>query len=544
MASKKESQLQKAADSIRDIYREKYRNKYMNGGPFVEQVSLLIYLKLLDERERAIRADREHFFRLQETKDPLYSGFAEEFRWSNWKVKKKTDLQEFVWDQAIDYAQTLSREAPEVARFFKDAEMDLEDRDLRRLYEILDRIKFGELSAVDRGDFYSELLKIIGEGSGGIYRTPLHLRRLMVELADPSETDRLLDPACGTSGLLVDASEHVAAQMEENPQKAVPYGSLWLQSKYDGDIEQARQEHPELFIFERPSSKELKVGDTEMHGIDISRRLTRLSIVNLKIRGLSNKSIIRRNALGEEGGRDVYGENRYDVVVSNPPFGKGVQENEVRESLLEIGKGARSRQDLLFLKLAMVSLKSGGRCVITVPSNVLFGSTRAHKQVRRQLIDEYCIEAIISVDTPAFSPPISILVFGRPEKKVSEQTKNVIWFYNVEEDGHGGRTKRRPEPDQNNIPDLLERWQEYKDTGFEDPPGPNSADVLSPGSTVQCWWTNTEQIDSDTYDLSPSQYRPRIEKEPERPPEEIIDDLEDVQKEIRSAIQQLRDQLN
>lgn len=544
MTSKKELRLRKAADNIRDIYKR----SGASAGPFVEQVSFFIYLKLLDERESAIRTEREHFFRLQETKEPLYSGFAEEFRWSNWDVSEEVDLQEFVSGQAIDYVQTLSREAPEVARFFKDAEMRLADRRLRRLYEILDSIKFSDLPAVDRGDFYSELLKIIGESSEGIYRTPLHLRRLMVELADPSETDRLLDPACGTGGLLVDALEHVAVQSEENPEKAVPYGSSWLHSKYGGDIQRAKQEHPELFIFERPSSDELKVGAVEIHGIDVSRRMARLSVVNLKIRGLNNESVVRRNALGKGGGRDVYGENRYDVVVSNPPFGKVGQAEEIRESLSEIGKRARSRQDLLFLKLAMVSLRSGGRCVMTVPNNVLFGSTRAHQQARRQLIDEYRIEAIISVDTPVFSPssqiPVSILVFSCPEKEMTDQAEDVVWFYNVQEDGYGNQRKRRPDPDQNDIPNLLEKWEQYKDTGFEDPPGPNSNDVLSPGSTVQCWWTTADQIDSEACDLSPSRYRPRIEQEPGRSPREILDDLEDVEKRIRSDIQRLKDQMN
>jgi type I restriction enzyme M protein len=544
MTFRKESRLQKAADNIRDIYKR----SGVSAGPFVEQVSFSIYLKLLDERESAIRTGREHFFRLQETKEPLYSGFAEEFRWSNWDAREEVDLQEFVSGQAIDYVQTLSREAPEVARFFKDAEMRLGDRHLKRLYEILDSIKFGDLPAVDRGDFYGELLEIIGESSEGIYRTPLHLRRLMVELADPSETDRLLDPACGTGGLLVDASEHVAVQTEENPEKAVPYGSSWLQSKYGGDIQRAKQEHPELFIFERPSSDELMIGTAKIHGIDVSRRMARLSVVNLKIRGLRNGSVVRRNALGKGGGRDVYGENMYDVVVSNPPFGRVGKEEEVRESISEIGRRARSRQDLLFLKLAMVSLRSGGRCVMTVPNNVLFGSTQAHQQVRRQLIEEYRIEAIISVDTPVFSPssqiPVSILVFSRPEKEMTDQAENAVWFYNVEKDGYGNQRKRRPDPDQNDIPDLLEKWEKYKDTGFEDPPGPNSTDVLNAGSTVQCWWATGDQIDSEAYDLSPSRYRPRIEQEPGRSPGEILDDLEDVEKRIRSDIQRLRDQLN
>lgn len=546
MNAKNESRLQKAAERILEIFR--YSG--VGAGPFVEQVSFLIYLKLLDEREQAIRAGRDHFFQLQESQEPLYSGFAEEFQWSHWEVNGKIDLQDFVADQAVDYVQTLTREAPEVARFFKDAQIHLRNRELKRLYEALDCIKFDELSSVERGDFYTELLEIIGQSREGIYRTPSHLRRLMVELIDPSDMDLVLDPACGTGGLLVDTLEHVAVQAEENPKDTVPYGDSWLQSKYDGGIQKARKENSELFVFQRPSGERLKTGNAEVHGIDVSRRMARISTLNLKIRGIKNKRIVRKNALGKSGGRDVYMENKYDIVISNPPFGKVGQGKKVRNSLLEIGREGRSRQDLLFLKLAMVSLEKGGRCVMAVPNNVLFGSTGAHQKIRHELLYKFCLDAIISLDAPVFAPhtriPVSILVFSlpsRPELKGSKRTGDMIWFYEIKEDGYSGQRTREPDPERSDIPDLLEKWEQYKDSNFTKPPGPKSTEVLDPESSVQCWWTTTEQISKDTYDLSPSRYRPRTEKEPERPPEEIINELEDLEGEIQNDLRKLRKRL-
>ena len=276
--------------------------------------------------------------------------------------------------------------------------------------------------------------------------------------------------------------------------------------------------------------------------------MMRIAMMNLVLHGIRGGQVKRGNVLSEMSGLtedDLH--RRYQVIVSNPPFAGQIPRESVRADL-----PTKSRKsEILFLSLMMRSLAPGGRCAVVVPEGALFGSTKAHKELRKRLLREFEVLAIVSLPAGVFKPyagvKTSVLVFRRPTAthKDSEPTTRQVWFYEVRNDGYdpdkirsGGR---RETPDKNDIPGLLSDWAVYKASRFETPPGAEAGSVLDPGNEdPRCWWARYQTVAESDFNLTASRYKPRVGRDiPNEDPAQLIRELLATEKDISAGLEEL-----
>ena len=271
-----------------------------------------------------------------------------------------------------------------------------------------------------RGDVYEYLLsKIATAGRNGQFRTPRHIIRMMVELMDPKPNDIICDPACGTSGFLVSAG-------------------TYLKEKYKEEI-----------FFDK--DKKDHYMNSMFYGYDMDRTMLRIGAMNMMTHGIENPYIEYRDSLSDQNSD----QDKFSLVLANPPFKGSLDYESVTPNLLKVCKTKKT--ELLFLALFLRMLKIGGRCACIVPDGVLFGSSKAHKDIRRQLIEENRLEAVISMPSGVFKPyagvSTGILIFT----KTGHGGTDKVWFYDMEADGYSLDDKRNPIKE-NDIPDIIERF--------------------------------------------------------------------------------------
>jgi len=509
---------------------------------FVEQLSYLIYLKLLDERE----ADLEVRARMLKGKGGngklLYPDQASRYRWSNWRFKSGNDLRDFLRDEVFPYMASLLKEEPQVAIYFQDAKLEIDDAHvLKEVIDGLDSFNFTKLGPDVKGDIFEYLLQFLSrqpQSDMGQFRTPRQIRKAMVEMLDPDLGDSIFDPACGTAGFLIDALEHILAKYSAEPHEVPIYGEDWLE-KRGLTLAQAKKEIPNLQTYRKGPGE--KIPDWELlersiYGIEVSRQMMRISMMNLVLHGIRNARVKRANVLSEMGGlSDDDVNRRYKVILSNPPFAGMLPTESIRRDLPTQSK----KSELLFLGLAMESLAPGGRCAIIVPEGALFGSTSSHIELRKKLITDYELLAVISLPAGVFKPyagvKTGILVFRKPvdapqaEKKMKKKTEGrKVWFYQINNDGYdpdkitgGGRPET---PEKNEIPDMLRHWKLFKESGFKKPPGTEAGALLPVGTNeAKCWWAKIGTIAENDFNLGAGRYKPPMaQKQPEEDPGQLI----------------------
>ena len=516
---------------------------------YIEQISYLIYLKLLDEEE----SNRELRARLQAGNGArLFPGQAERFRWGRWRFKSGNELRDFVRDEVFPYMGSLVKDEPDVAEYFRDAVLEIVDPNvLKQVIDELDGIDFRKLGPDVKGDVFEYLLTHLGQSAlNGQFRTPRQIRVFMVQMTDPDLGDTLYDPACGTAGLLIDAVDHILARYSEAPEEVPIYGEDWLEQR-DQSLEAAKRDIPNLQIYRKGTGERLpdwRRLEASIYGTDVSRQMMRIAMMNLVLHGIRGARVKRANILSEMSGLtddDLY--RRYQVILSNPPFAGQVPKESVRADLPTKSK----KSELLFLSLMMRSLASGGRCAVVVPEGALFGSTKAHKELREKLLREFEVLAVVSLPTGVFKPyagaKTSVLVFRRPihaPQDVSAGTRHV-WFYEVRNDGYdpdriqgGGRPET---PDKNDIPGLLAAWTEYKRSHFESPLGAEAGTILDPANEEpHCWWTPFATIAENDFNLAASSYKPIVAQEiPDEDPAELIREAVLIERDIARRLNKL-----
>jgi type I restriction enzyme M protein len=516
---------------------------------FIEQVSYLIYLKLLDERE----AELELKSRLVKGKNGngkfLFPDQASRYRWSNWRFKSGNELRNFLRDDVFPYMASLLKEEPQVAIYFQDAKMEIDDPHvLKEVIDGLDGFSFAKLGPDVKGDIFEYLLQYLSrqpQSDMGQFRTPRQIRVAMVEMLNPDFGDSIYDPACGTAGFLIDALEHILAKYSSEPRDVPIYGEEWLDDR-GWKLAQAKREIPNLQTYRKGPGERIpdwELLERSIYGIEVSRQMMRISMMNLVLHGIRNAHVKRANALSELGGlSDDDLSRKYRVILSNPPFAGMLPTDSIRKDLPTQSK----KSELLFLGLAMDALAPGGRCAIIVPEGALFGSTSAHIELRRKLVEDYELLAVISLPAGVFKPyagvKTGILVFrkpqtvaehvnekGRREREASEvRRKGVVWFYEIRNDGYdpdkisgGGRPET---PEKNELPEMLRQWKAYKDSGFKAPPGTEAGALLPPGTAeAKCWWAKTSTIAENDFNLGAGRYKPQVDKsQPEEDPNELI----------------------
>ncbi|HSU53166.1 MAG TPA: class I SAM-dependent DNA methyltransferase, partial [Candidatus Dormibacteraeota bacterium] len=506
---------------------------------FVEQISYLIYLKLLDERE----ADLEVKARLLKGKSNgklLFPDQASRYRWSNWRFKSGKELRDFLGGEVFPYMASLLKEEPQVAIYFQDAKLEIEDPHvLKEVVDGLDTFQFGKLGPDVKGDIFEYLLQYLSrqpQSDMGQFRTPRQIRMAMVEMLDPDLGDTMCDLACGTAGFLVDSVEHILAKYSAAPREVPIYGEEWLVDR-GWTLAQARREIPNLQTYRKGAGE--KIPDWELleysiFGFEVSRQMMRISMMNLVLHGIRNAHVKRANSLSELGGMsDEDLRRRYKCILMNPPFAGMLPAESIRKDLPTQSK----KSELLFLGLAMESLAPGGTCAMIVPEGALFGSTSGHVELRKQLMEDYELLAVISLPAGVFKPyagvKTGILVFrkpqpvsesadrGRREREARDARRNgKVWFYQINNDGYdpdkitgGGRPET---PEWNDLPEMLRHWKSYKNSGFKKPPGTEAGALLPPGTKeASCWWAKISTISKNDFNLAAGRYKPRVaEKTP------------------------------
>ena len=288
---------------------------------------------------------------------------------------------------------------------------------LDNIYELMNEVQSSDV----RGDVYEYLLlKISQAGRNGQFRTPRHIIRMMVELVNPTADEVICDPACGTSGFLVAAGEY----LKETRKEEIFY-------------DKQKKEHYMSHMF---------------YGYDMDRTMLRIGAMNMMTHGIDNPFIEYRDSLSDQNTDN----NKYSMILANPPFKGSLDYDSVSSDLLKIAKTKKT--ELLFLALFIRMLKVGGRCACIVPDGVLFGSSKAHKAIRQAIVDDNRLEAVISMPSGVFKPyagvSTGILIFT----KTGHGGTDKVWFYDMKADGFSLDDKRAPVKE-NDIPDILERFK-------------------------------------------------------------------------------------
>ena len=489
---------------------------------YIEQISYLIYLKLLDEEETT----RELRGRLGAGDGPsLFPLQASRYRWSKWRFKSGDALRNFVRDEVFAYMASLVKDEPQVAEYFRDAVLEIVDPNvLKQVVDELDSIDFRKLGPDIKGD--------------------------MVEMVDPDLGDTVYDPACGTAGFLIDVVDYILARYSEQAEEMPIYGEDWLDNRKQ-TLEAAKEEIPHLQTYRKGAGEQIPDWnrlEASIHGTDVSRQMMRIAVMNLVLHGIRRASLKRANVLSEMSGLTEDDRNRrYAVILSNPPFAGQIPGESIRRDLPSKSK----KSELLFLALILRSLAPGGRCAVVVPEGALFGSTKAHKALREHLLRQYQVQAVVSLPAGVFKPyagvKTSVLVLRRPsnEPETGASATTQVWFYEIRNDGYdpdkiqgGGRPET---PAQNDIPGLLAAWADYKASRFLEPQGAEANALLGPGTEEpRCWWTLFETIAENDYNLAASRYKPRVaEPVPDENPAELIREVLAIEREITDGLEKL-----
>lgn len=490
-------ELKNKIDSIWEIF---WTGGLTNPLDVIEQMTYLMFIHDLDGSDN-LRAKEAAMLGL-----PYASIFADEVRigdrtiagnqlkWSIFHDFPATKMYSVVQEWVFPFIKNLHGDKDSAyARYMGDAifkiptplMLDKIVTSMDTMYDQMAQVKSSDI----RGDVYEYLLsKLSTAGVNGQFRTPRHIIRMMVDLMEPAPDEVICDPACGTSGFLVAASEY----LKEN-------------RKEDVFFNRKNKDHYMNHMF---------------HGFDMDRTMLRIGAMNMMTHGVDNPFIEYRDSLSDQNPD----REKYSLILANPPFKGSLDYDTVSTDLLKICKTKKT--ELLFLALFVQMLKIGGRCACIVPDGVLFGSSTAHKAIRKELVENQRLQAVISMPSGVFKPyagvSTAILIFT----KTGHGGTDTVWFYDMKADGFSLDDKRS-EVKENDIPDILARFHNLE--------GENERK-----RTEQSFFVTKQEIVDNGYDLSINKYK-QIEYVPvEYPPtEEIMADLRELEMKIGEEMDEL-----
>lgn len=465
-------------------------DKFWSGGisnplQAIEQISYLIFMKKLENKDILEQQNAS----LKGTNFKSIFENKENCKWSIWSEYSSDKILEHVRDIVFPFMRELGDENSLYSKYMKDASFSLPTPSLLiEAVNIINDLHIKEQNQDTQGDIYEYLLsELQTAGKNGQFRTPRHIIKMMVELTNPEFGDRILDPACGTAGFLVNSYEHILKSNEKNGVSTLT-----------------------------PQQKKI-LDETMLYGYDIDRTMVRIAVMNLMMHGITNPNISGEDTLSKR-----YNENgMYNIILANPPFKGSINESEKSDDLTI----KTSKTELLFLELMYNSLSIGGKCAVIVPDGVLFGNSKAHKNIRQLLLEKCRLDAVISMPSGVFKPyagvSTAVLFFikGEPTSKV--------WFYKMEADGFSLDDKRT-KIDKNDIPDILEKFNNRNKEDNKD-------------RKKKHFFVPIEEIKNNNYDLSISKYR-EIEYEEIKyeKPEVIKSKILELEKEIVETLKELK----
>ena len=466
----------------------------------VEQMTYLMFIHDLDETDN-LRAKESAMLGLPY--ESIFTGevrigermvAGEQLKWSRFHDFPAGKMYTVVQEQVFPFIKGLHSDKDSAyAKYMGDAIFKIPTPlMLEKIVTAMDEI-YAQMeqahSADVRGDIYEYLLsKIATAGVNGQFRTPRHIIRMMVELTDPKADDVICDPACGTAGFLVSAGEYLKERRRE-----------------EIFFSREKKEHYMNHMF---------------HGFDMDRTMLRIGAMNMMTHGIGNPFIEYRDSLSDQNpDRD-----KYSLILANPPFKGSLDADIVATDLLKICKTKKT--ELLFLALFLKMLKVGGRCACIVPDGVLFGSSKAHKDIRREIVENNRLEAVISMPSGVFKPyagvSTAVLVFTKTGHGGTDQ----VWFYDMKADGFSLDDKRSAVKE-NDIPDIVKRFHDLE--GERDRK-----------RTEQSFLVPKQEIVDNGYDLSINKYKQVEYKPVEYPPtSEILSELNALEQEISKGLKEL-----
>jgi len=462
----------------------------------IEQFTYLLFIRRLDERQ-LLEEKKANTVGIP-IQNEIFTPQQKELRWSSFKNKDPQSMYDLfikptVDDMTVfDHMKTVGHSAGVFADFMKNANFIIATpRLLDQVVQLIDKINMEDRDT--KGDLYEYMLsKIASAGTNGQFRTPRHIIRMMVDMAQPKRDDTICDPASGTAGFLITAGEYYRDNHED-----------WF---LDKDF----REHFNNEMF---------------NAIEIDDTMIRIGAMNLQLHGIESPNLMKNNALGESLA-DI--RSQYSLILANPPFKGALDYDAVENSILKMVKSKKT--ELLFLGLMLRMLKTGGRCAVIVPDGVLFGSSNAHKQIRQEIIENHKLDAVISMPSGVFKPYAGVSTAVLYFTKTGTGGTDKVWFYDMKADGYSLDDKRS-EIKENDIPDLLARFH-------------NMEAETNRARTEKSFLVPFDEIKGNDWDLSINKYKEIVYEEIEyAAPADIIQDIEILDKERSDSLTALKEML-
>ncbi|SBM42408.1 N-6 DNA methylase [Propionibacterium freudenreichii] len=458
----------------------------------IEQITYLLFIRRLDELQTL--AESKARITGEAIENAPFQPGQDFMRWSQFKQVDPEQMFDQVSDQVFPFLKTygerLGGPESDYSQHMRDARFTIPTPALlAKVVDMLDDIPMANRDT--NGDLYEYLLsKLSQSGTNGQFRTPRHIIKLMVDMVAPQPTDTICDPACGTAGFLIGASEYVR---DHHPEALT-------------DQQLRHHYHHEMF-----------------HGFDFDSTMLRIASMNMLLHGIEGAEVQYRDSLSEGAAND---EDSYSLLLANPPFAGSLDYESTSKDLQQVVKTKKT--ELLFLALFLKLLQAGGRAAVIVPDGVLFGGSKAHKTLRKMLVEDQQLDAVVKLPSGVFKPyagvSTAILFFTKTESGSTED----VWFYDVRSDGFSLDDKRSP-VEGSDLPDVLERW------------GQRTTSEKDRARTDQSFCVPKSEIAEQDYDLSINRYKEIEYDEVEhRPPLDIIADIESLDAEITQGMTDLK----
>lgn len=494
-------------------------NDFWSGGvsnplSVMEQITYLLFIRRLDDlqlveeaKAAALKTPIERRI-FPEGDDPRGLAY-DRLRWSRFKTEEPREMFRIVDEHVFPFIRDKVAADGAMAKHMKEARFGIPTPALlAKVVDKLDKVAMADRDT--KGDVYEYMLgKIASAGQNGQFRTPRHIIQLMVAMMEPTPKDVICDPAAGTCGFLVAGGEYL------------------------------REHNPEIF---RDAALRKHFHETAFHGFDFDPTMLRIGSMNMILHGIEDPTIEARDSLSE----DIAGEkDKYSLILANPPFAGSLDYEQTARDLQQVVKTRKT--ELLFLALFLRLLRTGGRAAVIVPDGVLFGSSKAHKELRRMIVEDHKLDAVISLPSGVFRPyagvSTAILIFT----KTGVGGTDNVWFYDLKADGWSLDDKRQPllaedklgaapaadlteaEHEKNNLPDVLMRWEERDGAERERP------------RTAQSFCVPKADFAGDgTYDLSINRYKETVQEAVEHQSSAaIIAELKRLEAEIAEGLEKL-----
>lgn len=480
-------ELRNKVDKIWEVF---WTGGITNPLEVIEQFTYLLFIKQLDDVE-TIKENESNFLGLPY--EGIFPAECQNYRWSKFKnLGDAGEIYEIISNGVFPFIKNLHTDGESAySKYMGDAIFKIPTPAmLTKLIDGIDGLELGD--ADSKGDLYEYLLsKVATAGTNGQFRTPRHIIKMIVDLVKPTPSDIICDPAMGSAGFLVEAQNYL------------------------------REHEADLFL---NAGLREHFNNEMFYGFDMDRTMLRIGAMNMMLHGVDNPNIEYKDSLSEQNDDN----EKYTLILANPPFKGSLDYEGVSADLLKVCKTKKT--ELLFLALFLRIMKNGGRAAVIVPDGVLFGSSKAHKQIRQEIIDNHKLDAVISMPSGVFKPyagvSTAILIFT---KTGAGGTDNV-WFYDMKADGYSLDDKRQPVKE-NDIEDIIKRFH-------------NLEEEKDRKRTEQSFFVDVEEIRENDFDLSINKYK-EIEYEEVHydPPAVILDRIEKMEEEVQKELKELRKML-